>query len=371
MATLFDPVSFGDIHARNRILMAPMTRSRADADGVLNASAVDYYRQRASAGVIISEGVNVAPMSAAFERAPGLWSNAQVAGWRAVADAVHAEGGLLVLQLWHAGRAGARGLIGDPEPLSPSGVNDDLAALQVWGLLANGQYVRVSATPSRALKTHEVEAIVGQYRTSAALAFEAGADGVEIHAANGYLPHQFLSPTTNRRSDRYGGDARDRARFLEEVLDAVAEVVPLSRVGVRVSPFADYNNVRDPDPHETYAAVVEALERRKIAYLHLADTNAWTGAPDRDRIMRIAKPAFSGAIVLNGGISPDAAGALVERGEAEAVAFGRLFLANPDLPERIALSGPYNEPLRTGLYGGTERGYTDYAKIGAVAVGGG
>lgn len=365
MADLFDPVRLGGFTLANRIVMAPMTRSRADAQGVINASAARYYAARAGAGLIVSEGVNVDPMSNAFDRAPGLWTRAQVDGWRPVVEAVHAEGGLIVAQLWHGGRASARGLLGGREPLSPSGVNDDLGALQVWGLLANGAYVRIAATHSRAMTASEIAATVEAYRVAAVHAREAGFDGVEIHGANGYLIPQFLSPTTNRRTDAYGGDAQGRARFLREVVAAVADAVPPDRVGLRLSPFATYNDVRDPDPADTYGSLASWLAGAGLAYLHLADTNAWTGAPDYDRMLALFRPLYPGPLIVNGGLSPERAAAIVAEGEAEAVAFGRPFLANPDLPARIRTGGPYNAPHSIGVYGGDEAGYTDYPTLAA------
>lgn len=253
MTDLFDPIRFGDIELTNRIVMAPMTRSRANANAVINASALKYYGPRAGAGLIITEGINTSPMSKAFDRTPGLWNDEQIEGWKPVVDHVHQRGGRIVAQLWHGGRASARGLLGDQQPISPSGVNDDLDELQVWALLSNGAYVRIAATSSRAMTIAEIEDAIAEFRRAAQNAVRSGFDGVEIHGANGYLIHEFLSPTTNRRTDRYGGSTEARGRFLREIVDAIAEVMPLSRVGLRLSPFADYNNVRDPDPIEPMA----------------------------------------------------------------------------------------------------------------------
>ena len=218
--TLNDPVRIAGLDLPNRIVMAPLTRSRAGASGVPGPLNVEYYAQRASAGLIITEATNVGPLSCAFERAPGIWRPDQVEGWTRVTEAVHGKGGRIFMQLWHGGRVGAKGLLDGHEPVSPSGVNDDLDALEVWGQLANGHYVKIKATPSRALSTAEVEAVVEEYRVGASNAKAAGFDGVEIHSANGYLPHQFLSSATNRRTDRYGGSVENRGRFLQEVVDA-------------------------------------------------------------------------------------------------------------------------------------------------------
>jgi N-ethylmaleimide reductase len=368
MPTLFDPLKLGNLVLPNRIVLAPMTRSRARANGVINESAVTYYRQRASAGMIITEGVNIGPMSKAFERTPGLWTDEQVEGWRPVVAGIHKAGGQVVAQLWHGGRASARGLLGGLEPLSPSAVNDDLAALQVWGLLANGAYVKIAATPSRAMTIQDIRDMVVQYRTAAANAIRAGFDGVEIHGANGYLIHQFLSSTINRRTDDYGGDVAGRSRFLREVIGAVAEVMPLSRVGLRLSPYAAYNNVRDPDPEATYGYLARWVDGAGLAYLHLADTNAWGGAPDLDKMIALVHPHYRGPLIVGAGITPEHAREIVESGSADGVAFGRLFIANPDLVRRIRLNGPYNPVRDIGIYGGTDVGYTDYLPLQNVGT---
>jgi N-ethylmaleimide reductase len=221
---------------KNRVLMAPLTRCRAGA-GDVNA---EYYAQRAGAGLIITEATNVSPNSCAFERAPGIWTQVQVEGWKKVTCAVHDAGGRIFMQLWHCGRVGASGILGGNDPLSPSGVNDDLDTLQVYGLLANGNYVRIAATPSRAMTGDEIKSTVREYKTSAINAIRAGCNGVEMHAANGYLPHQFLSPTTNQRTDAYGGSVENRARFLQEIVKAITSEIPAAKVGVRLSPYAHY-----------------------------------------------------------------------------------------------------------------------------------
>jgi len=343
--------------------MAPMTRSRADERGVINSSASEYYGSRASAGLIITEGINVGPKSNAFDRAPGLWTEEQTEAWKAVVGRVHEEGGRIVAQLWHGGRASARGLLSDDQPLSPSGVNDDLDRLQVWALLANGAYVRIAATPSRAMTVREIQDAVNEFGVAAANASRAGFDGVEIHGANGYLVHQFLSPTINLRTDEYGGSVEGRSRLLVEIVAAIAEAIPRSRIGLRLSPFADYNSTRDPNPEDTYGRLAEWLRTAGLAYLHLADTNAWTGAPDYGRMLPIFRDIYRGTLIVNAGITPERAVEIVKSGEADAVAFGRLFLANPDLPARIRAGGPYNPPQPFGFYGGSDLGYLDYPSL--------
>lgn len=367
MAGLFGPVVLGDLNLTNRIVMAPMTRSRADERRVINASASEYYAARADAGLIISEGINVGPMSNAFDRTSGLWSDEQTDGWRAVVDRVHDKGGRIVAQLWHGGRASARGLLSDRQPLSPSGVNDDLERLQVWALLANGAYVRITATPSRAMTLEEIRGAVEEFKQAAANALRAGFDGVEIHGANGYLIHQFLSPTINQRADEYGGSIEGRSRLLLDIVAAISDVMPRSRIGLRLSPFADYNSTRDPDPADTYGRLAHWLQTAGLAYLHLADTNAWTGAPDYQRMLPIFREHYRGPLIVNAAITPERAAEIVNSDEADAVAFGRLFLANPDLPARIRAGGPYNWLRPFGIYGGSDTGYLDYPSLEAAA----
>jgi N-ethylmaleimide reductase len=358
---LLDPIKVGELEFANRIVMAPLTRCRATEGDVPTAMNGRYYAQRATAGFIISEATNVSPRSCAFEKAPGIYSSAQVSGWKIVSDAVHAAGGRIFLQLWHCGRVGAEGILHGYAPLSPSGINDDLTALQVWGQLANGRYVQIAATPSRAMTIDEIRAAVQDYRLGAANALSAGCDGVEVHAANGYLPHQFLSPTINRRDDEYGGSVANRARFLRQILENIAQVVPMSRVGVRLSPYAAYNNVRDPNPQETYTYVTRMLQELGVAYIHLADTNAMAGGNDLASILDIVRPIYDGPLIANGGIDVPAAEALVGSDKVQMIAFGRLFIANPDLPHRIRLRLPLAQPRALGWYGGNEEGYTDYS----------
>ncbi len=366
MTSFQTSLSIGDLDMPNRVFMAPLTRCRAGDGDVPTPRMAEYYRQRATAGLIITEATNVSAMSCAFEHAPGIYSAAQIEGWKAATSAVHERGGRIFLQLWHCGRVGASGILKGNEPLSPSGLNDDLDRLQVYGLLRNGQYVRMVATPSRAMTADEIHTAIEEYRVGAEGAVQAGFDGVEIHAANGYLPHQFLSPGTNRRDDDYGGPVEDRMRFLSEIVDAVGSVVPPGRVGVRISPFAAYNNPADPDPVTTYSAVAGMLEDRGVGYLHVADTNAWGGDPDMDRILSIVRPSYSGVLIGNAGMTPETAADRLAKGDLDAVAFGRSFIANPDLPERIAAGGPYNEFRSVGLYGGSEEGYTDYPDLAAI-----
>jgi N-ethylmaleimide reductase len=364
MNKLLQPIQTGDLSFKNRIAMAPITRARAGADGVPVALNAEYYAQRATAGLIITEATNVSPNSAAFELAPGIYNDAQVAGWRGVTEQVHAAGGKMFMQLWHSGRVSSYALLKGAEPLSPSGYNEDLGLLQVYGALRNGYYTRIYASPSRAMSNEEVYAAVEEFRVGAENAKRAGLDGVEIHAANGYLVQQFLSPVVNRRSDEFGGSVENRARFLRLVIEAVLTVFPKEHVGLRISPYAAYNNATDPDVAATYGYVARMLNEYGIGYIHGADTNAWGGVPDMPKILELIRTNYSGVLIANAGLTPEAAQQLVEQGKADMVAFGRQYVSNPDLVARIAAGGPYTEPDPFSFYGGTERGYTDYPALG-------
>ncbi|PRX92066.1 alkene reductase [Paraburkholderia sp. BL25I1N1] len=363
MAGMFDEFALGDLSLPNRFVMAPLTRARAGAGDVPNELMAQYYAQRAEAGLLISEATNVSAMSRPFDRAPGLYTQAQVEGWEQVTARVHDAGGRIFAQLWHGGRVGAMGLLDWRQPVSPSGFNDDVDSLHVWGLLDNGNYVRVNATPSRALSTEEVRATVQEYRQAALNARTAGFDGVEIHAANGYLPHQFLSARVNRRTDEYGGSVANRARFLAEIVDAVSEVFPLSRVGVRISPYTSYNNALDDQVEPMYAHVSSFFDSRKVAYVHIADVNGWYGAPDMAKILEIVRPRFSGVLIANGGLTFDTANALVGDRQVELVSFGRHFIANPDLVSRLKSGAALNALQEQNLYARGEAGYTDYPRL--------
>ncbi|MGV7206543.1 alkene reductase [Oxalobacteraceae bacterium A2-2] len=363
MKHLLQAATLGDLTFSSRVAMAPVTRARAGEGGVPTALNAQYYAQRASAGLIISEATNVSPNSAAFELAPGIHSAAQVAGWRRVAEAVHAGGGRIFMQLWHGGRVGSYAVLQGRDPLSPSGVNEDLGLLQVYGALRNGYYARIAASPSRAMTVEEIHQAVAEFREGARNALLAGMDGVEIHAANGYLPQQFLSPHVNRRSDQFGGSVDNRARFLRLVVEAVLDVLPAQRVGVRISPYALYNNAIDDRPDQTYAYVLRMLQQYGIGYVHGADTNAWGGTADMPRLLQLIRANYQGLLIANAGLAPDQAEALVAQGRADMVAFGRQYVANPDLVRRIAQDGPFNTPDPFTFYGGGAKGYTDYPAL--------
>ncbi|BDB30292.1 MULTISPECIES: alkene reductase [Cupriavidus] len=360
MPNLFDSYQLGAIPLANRVVMAPLTRSRADANDVPSALMEQYYVQRAGAGLLISEAINVTRNSQSFEGSPGLYSPEQTEAWRRIVESLHLAGGRIVAQLWHTGRASSFAILNGNAPVSPSAVNDDLHQLHVWGKLQNGVYTRIHATPSRAMSTQEVKAAIQEYRYAAANARTAGFDGVEVHAANGYLPHQFLSATTNQRDDEYGGSVENRARFLREIIEQVSRVMPIDRIGVRISPFAAYNNVRDLDPVGTYQYVAAMLQDLGVAYVHIADTNGWFDRPDLPNILEIVRPAYSGSLIVNGGISPEKAKQLVSEGTTDLVAFGRAFIANPDLVSRLKHDIPLAQSSPEDWYGGSAKGYTDY-----------
>ncbi|MFM0310778.1 alkene reductase [Paraburkholderia sp. RL17-383-BIF-A] len=369
MSPLLDGYDLSGLSLPNRVAMAPMTRSRAPLRGRPTEMMAEYYVQRASAGLIITEATNVSPASAAFDLTPGIITAEQIDGWRHITSQVHAAGGRIFMQLWHGGRVSSFALLGGAAPLSPSGVNDDLEQLQVWAQLHNGQYTKIHATPSRAMSLDEVKLAVDAFRQGAANAIAAGFDGVEVHAANGYLPHQFLSSTTNTRDDRYGGSVANRANFLRDILTEIGSVVPLDQVGVRISPYAHYNNVRDADPDTTYDYVGKMLDEFGVAYVHAADTNGWSGQPDLPRIIERMRRAFSGTLMVNGGISVEHAETLIREGQADLVAFARAYIANPDLVERIAAHAPLAAPKPTGWYAGDAAGYIDYPFHGSAGQG--
>ncbi|MBT0670214.1 alkene reductase [Novosphingobium profundi] len=364
MTSLFDPIQIGDLTLANRIWMPPMTRARATQDGVPTRIMIEYYRQRATAGLIISEGVYVNGDSSAFDRAPGLYTQEQVEAWKSVTAAVHAAGGHIFAQLWHCGRASNAALTGGVAPLSPSGRNEDLDKLAVQGLLANGEYVKIAASPSKAMNSEDIARTIADYGNAAANAKAAGFDGVEIHAANGYLPHQFLSPEVNARKDAYGGSRENRARFLMDVFAAAAAHFTPTRVGVRVSPLATYNNALDPDPESTYADLAQRLDAVGAGYLHAADQNAMAGGPSfLPRVLEMVRPHFRGVLVANGSLTPETGASLVDEGMADAVTYGRPFIANPDLVGRIRAGAKLAEPRSVGWYAMGEDGYTDYPAL--------
>jgi N-ethylmaleimide reductase len=348
---VFLPYELGDLALANRIVMAPMTRSRAIDGNVPNPIAATYYLQRASAGLIVTEATQVSPQGVGYIRTPGIHSAAQVAGWRQITDAVHDAGGKIFLQLWHVGRISHPDFHGGALPVAPS-------AIAAQGSVFTAQGPKPMVTP-RALGLAELPGIVAQFRAGAENAKKAGFDGVELHGANGYLLDQFTRDGANGRTDAYGGSAENRARFPLEVVDAVVGVWGPARVGYRVSPNGAFNGMADSDPVRTFSYLADALNRRGIGYLHVVDPVA-DGAR---RISPVLRRAFDGTYIVNGGFDLAAANAAIARGEADLVAFGAPFLANPDLPERFRQGAALNAPDQATFYAGEQKGYIDYPRL--------
>ncbi|MEU8925987.1 alkene reductase [Kitasatospora sp. NPDC048545] len=356
MTTAFDPIVLAGKHLANRIAMAPMTRSRAFGPGAEPTELMaTYYAQRAGAGLIVTEGIQPSAVGQGYPDTPGLHTPGQVAAWRTVTDAVHREGGVVFAQLMHTGRIGHPSLL--PDGLVPVGPSAVAAKGQVYTAEGPKDFV----TPKE-LSEAEIRRTVDDFAAAARAAVEAGFDGVEIHGANGYLVHQFLSTNANRRTDDWGGDVEGRIRFAVEVVTAVAEAIGPDRVGLRISPANPYNDIAEDDHRDTYRALVAALEPVGLAYLHVLE------GPDRELTLEL-RERFTGTLVLNPFTHPEATGpdalALVEEGTADIIAFGALFLANPDLPARLAAGGPFNTPDTATFYGGDHRGYTDYPTLTA------
>lgn len=349
---LFSALAIGDLTLPNRVVMAPMTRNRAGKGFVPRDLNATYYAQRATAALIISEATQVAPEGIGYPDTPGIYTPEQVAGWRRVTDAVHAEGGRMFAQLWHVGRISHPSLQPAGElPVAPSAIKPAGEAMTYAGMVP-------FVTP-RALDTDEIPSIVEQYRHGAECAKQAGFDGIEVHAANGYLLDQFLRDGTNQRDDRYGGRIENRARLTLEVLEAVLQVWPARRVGIRVSPNSTFNDMTDSEPKTTFGYLAGALNRYGPAYLHVVEGNA---APvSSDHLRKI----YRGVLMVNGNYDKRRANAVVGSGTADLVSFGKRFLANPDLPERLRLDAPLNDADKATFYGGGSKGYTDYPHLDA------
>lgn len=359
MPSLFEPLDLGAVRLPNRVLMAPLTRMRASQPGDLpNELMVEYYRQRASAGLIVSEGTQISTEGKGYLDTPGIHTPEQVAGWRRVTDAVHAEGGLIAAQLWHTGRVNHDSLHADGE--RPVSATDQAVRTRTTIGDADNRPVRVDASVPRALETSELARVAADYAHATACAREAGFDLVEIHAAHGYLLHQFLSPDSNTRTDEYAGSPAARMRLPLEVVDAVVEAWSADRVGVRISPVGAFNGTQDPAGEETGLAFARELSARGLAFLHLSEPD-WAGGPALgDDFRRDLRAAFAGPIIGAGSYDLAKAERLLEAGFIDAAAFGRPFIANPDLPRRLREGLPLNEQRPESFYGGDGTGYTDY-----------
>lgn len=350
MATLFDPLKVGALTLPNRVIMAPLTRARAGAARQPNALMAEYYRQRASAGLILSEATSVTPMGVGYADTPGIWSAEQVEGWTLTTTAVHQAGGRIFLQLWHVGRVSDPHFLDGQLPVAPS-------AIACKGEVSLLRPKRPYVTP-RALETAEIPGIVQAYRAGAENAQRAGFDGVEVHGANGYLLEQFLLDGTNHRADAYGGSLENRARLMLEVVDAAIAVWGADRVGLHLSPRSDSHDMRDSDPTATFSHVAREAGRRKLAFVFARE--ALTGPP---RIGPRLKAEFGGVFIANEGLTGDSAQGLLASGEADAASFGQLFIANPDLPRRLKDKAPLNRPDPMSFFGAGPAGYTDYPSL--------
>jgi N-ethylmaleimide reductase len=336
------------------MVMAPLTRSRAEADNVPSQMAATYYSQRASAGLIITEATQAGAGGQGYVSTPGIYSDKQITAWKKITDAVHQKGGLIFVQLWHVGRI-SHPIFRDGElPVAPSAI----APRGVQTYTAQG--FQDIPTP-RALDTAEIQEIIAEFRQAANNAKAAGFDGIEIHGANGYLLDQFLEDGTNQRTDEYGGSVENRSRLLFEVISAMTEVWDSTRVGVRLSPGGTFNDMCDSHPQQTFGYVVKLLATLNLAYLHLVEPSP----PQGERAMpdlsaRYFRPLYQGTLIVAGGYTQDKANAVLREGLADLVAFGQLFIANPDLPKRFERNAPLNPPDRDSFYGGTDKGYIDY-----------
>lgn len=357
---LFTPVRLGRYELANRVVMAPLTRNRAGAGNVPQAMHAEYYAQRASAGLVITEATQASPQGVGYPGTPGIHTAEQIAAWRRVTDAVHTEGGRIFLQIWHVGRISHPSMQPDHAlPVAPSAIRPDGDAFTAEG-------PQRFVTP-RALLRDEIPGIVASFRKGAANAIAAGFDGVEVHGANGYLLDQFLRDGSNRRTDRYGGSVENRARLLLEVADAVAEEIGADRVGVRLSPINSFNSMSDSDPDVTFGYVAHQLSERGLAYLHVVETD-FAGSTAQNHYNRDAlRDAYRGTYIANGGYDQARARLAIQTGAADLVSFGAPYIANPDLVERFALDAPLNAPDESTFYGGDERGYIDYPFLDEAA----
>ncbi|SHG99595.1 alkene reductase [Massilia sp. CF038] len=350
MSTLFDPITIGDLELPNRIIMAPLTRARAVGGGrVPNALMAEYYVQRASAGLILTEATSVMPQGVGYGDTPGIWSDEQVEGWKQVTAAVHKAGGRIFLQLWHVGRISDPELLDGALPVAPS-------AIAAKGHVSILRPLRDYVVP-RALDLEEIPGIVAAYRKGAENAKLAGFDGVEIHGANGYLLDQFLQDGTNKRTDIYGGSVENRARLMLEVTDACIDVWGANRVGMHLAPRRDAHDMSDSDPKATFGYVARELKKRGIAFICARE------GVGEDSLGPYLKQEFGGVYIANERLTKDSAEDLVKSGKADAVAFGKWFIANPDLPKRLKTNAPLNEARPELFYHNTSAGYTDYPAL--------
>lgn len=364
-AKLFTPFQLGSIQLSHRVVMPPLTRMRAGlVDRVPSPLAATYYGQRASeGGLLIAEATQISQQGQGYPQTPGIYTDEQVAAWTQVTDAVRAKGATFFLQLWHVGRVSHSSFQPDGAlPVAPT-------AIAPAGETFTNSWRREPYETPRALATSEIAGVVEDYRRAAQRAKDAGFDGVEIHAANGYLLDQFLQDRTNHRQDQYGGSVENRMRLLLEVVDAVAQVWPLERIGVRLSPYGENGDIADSDPLGLFTEVARALASRGIGYLHLIEPRSRAGLKDSvnddapPSVAALFRPVFAGPLITSGGFTSETAEQVLQSGAADLVAFGRAFIANPDLPQRLATGAPLNPHNRPTFYGGDARGYVDYPAL--------
>jgi N-ethylmaleimide reductase len=360
---LFSSYRLGDIALDNRLVLSPMTRSRAVDGNVPNPLAKTYYVQRASAGLIITEATQVSPQGVGYIRTPGIHSGEQVAGWKTITDAVHRVGGTIFAQLWHVGRISHSDFHGGDLPVAPSAIAADGEVFTTRG--------RTKIVTPRALETHEIPGVIAQFKRAAENAKAAGFDGVELHGANGYLLDQFLRDGTNRRTDAYGGSIQNRARLPLEVVEAVTGVWDVSRVGYKISPNGSFNSMSDSDPIRTFSYLATELDHLRLGYLHVSEAIAGPMAAPVEvpRVQPVLRKMFKGTLIANGGYDAHTGNAAIADGEADLIAFGAAFLANPDLPLRYLRDAPLNTPNPATFYAGEEKGYIDYPALISAAAG--
>ncbi|WP_321932168.1 alkene reductase [Paraburkholderia guartelaensis] len=364
MNTLFSRTHVGPFELKHRVVLAPLTRMRTEQGNVPGDLMVDNYAQRASeGGLLITDATAVAPLGIAYVDAPGIYTQAHVKGWNRVVEAVHAKGARIFLQLWHAGRQAHPANTGGVTPVAPSALRSlEHAAIRD----EDGNIAEAELVVPRALELDEIAGIVEQFRRGALLAKEAGFDGVELHGANGYLFEQFLLDGSNQRTDAYGGPVGNRARFLFETLDAVVSVWGPGRVALRLSPSGTYGTMSDSDPHATFGYVAERLNRYDLAYVHIIEPRirgiVEQETSESDVTSKDSRRIYTGTIIAAGGFTGESAEQIVVDGHADLVAFGRMFISNPDLPERLRTGKPLTPYDRSTFYGGDARGYTDYAR---------
>ncbi len=352
---LLNNMQLGSLDLKNRVIMAPMTRMRSMPDGVPTDLNATYYAQRAGAGLIITEATAISKGSLGYINAPSIYNADHVDGWKKVVNAVHAEGGKVFLQMFHVGRISHHDLLGGSEPVAPSSVP---ARGEVHTLSGKKSY----STP-RALELSEITDVITEFKIAAQHAKDAGFDGIELHAANGYLLNQFIDSTSNRRTDNYGGSKENRGRFLFEVIDAVTKVWDSNRVGIRLSPSGLLHDAGDSNPRDTYGYIIEKLNDYNLAYLHLMNpTLPIDNHPEMEPdVIGFYGKLYKGNVIMNGGFTRETGNDLVESGQADMISYGKLFISNPDLPKRFELNAGYNEFDPNSIYGGSgAEGYTDY-----------